>query len=282
MESLSAAACAVLATAPAAEKCRASRTAAAAWRQGTITTIGRSRPPDRPARPAQPALQPPRAMKKRSVHTPAGRIALLHALAHIELNAVDLAWDLIARFADRDLPPAFYDDWVRVADDEARHFAMLEDRLAALGASYGDLPAHDGLWEAAEQTAGSLLARLAIAPMVLEARGLDVTPATIAALEKVDDRESAGVLQQIYRDEIAHVAAGRRWFGWLCRWRGQSEVATFRALVARHFRGRLKPPFNDAARAQAGMQDAFYRDENRAFEGAGTGAPRRDRQASVN
>lgn len=259
MPHLAKGACAVLSTADPTEKCARSRALAAAWRAGEVGAVGTCRPPERPARPARPVLCPPREVKKRSARSPAGRIALLHALAHIELNAIDLAWDLIARFADRDLPPAFFDDWVAVADDESRHFQMLAGRLETLGAAYGDLPAHDGLWQAAEATAGSLLARLAIAPMVLEARGLDVTPATVRALEAAGDRESAALLGRIYRDEIAHVRAGQRWFSWLCRWRDRAEAETWRALVARHFRGVLKPPFNEAAREAAGMSPALYR-----------------------
>ena len=149
--------------------------------------------------------------RRRNFGSQAGRIALIHALAHIELNAIDLAWDIIARFHDNRLPRAFYDDWVGVAAEEAEHFALLADRLAALGAAYGDLPAHDGLWEAAAATAHDLLARLAIVPLVLEARGLDVTPEMILRLERADDTASAAILGRIYQDEIGHVAVGMRW-----------------------------------------------------------------------
>ena len=158
----------------------------------------------------------------RQLHlTEAGRIALLHALAHIELNAIDLSWDIVARFAGwseagRRLPKAFFDDWVGVADDEARHHAMLEARLNRLGASYGDLPAHDGLWQASMATAHDLAARLALVPLVLEARGLDVTPAMIESLRRHGDDDSADALQIIHDDEIGHVAAGKRWFDFVC------------------------------------------------------------------
>ena len=189
----------------------------------------------------------------------ANRIALLHALAHIELNAIDLAWDLLARFAADAPSRAFFDDWVRVADEEARHFRLLSDRLEALGASYGELPAHDGLWQAAEATADDVLARLAVVPLVLEARGLDVTPAMIAWLERAGDDDSAAVLGRIYRDEIGHVAAGWRWFEAICGIRGLPPAATWRDLVRTRFRGRLKPPFNTAARAEAGLAENFYR-----------------------
>jgi uncharacterized ferritin-like protein (DUF455 family) len=183
---------------------------------------------------------------------------LLHAVAHIELNAIDLAWDIVARFASPDLPRDFFDDWVRVGDDEAKHFLLLADRLAALGAAYGDLAAHDGLWQAAHETRHDLLARLAIVPLVLEARGLDVTPAMIARFERLGDTESAAVLRVIYADEIGHVAAGRRWFEWLCAQREVAPVETWRTLVQKHFRGPLKPPFNDEARAKAGFAADYY------------------------
>jgi uncharacterized ferritin-like protein (DUF455 family) len=190
---------------------------------------------------------------------PAGRIALLHALAHIELNAIDLAWDIIARFPAEAMPRAFFDDWVSVADEEAKHFALLAARLAELGASYGDLPAHDGLWQAAMDTADDLLARLAVVPLVLEARGLDVTPAMIKRLEAVGDQASAALLQVIYRDEIGHVAIGKRWFDFLAERRGLEPKAAWQDLVRQRFKGRMKGPFNDEARAAAGFPATFYR-----------------------
>jgi len=204
-------------------------------------------------------LLPPREMpKRRAGGERASRVALLHAIAHIELNAIDLAWDLIARFADAELPRAFFDDWVAVADEEAAHHALLSARLAELGAAYGDLPAHDGLWEAAAATASDFLARLAVVPLVLEARGLDVTPAMIARLERGGDEASASVLRRIYRDEIGHVAVGRRWFEWACARHGFPAVETYQALVRRHFKGVLKAPFNEEARGAAGFHAAFY------------------------
>jgi uncharacterized ferritin-like protein (DUF455 family) len=249
----------VLAAAAPAEKVALPAEAAAAWRSGALAAIGEARPPDRPARPERPALLLPRDMpKRRSGGAPASRIALLHALAHIELNAIDLAWDVVARFAAADLPRGFYDDWVGVASEEARHHALLAARLAALGAAYGDLPAHDGLWQAAAATAHDLLARLAVVPLVLEARGLDVTPAMIARLERAGDADSAAALRVIYADEIGHVAVGRRWFEWLCLRRGLPPAETWRALVRRHFKGALKPPFNRPARAAAGLAAEFY------------------------
>ncbi len=187
--------------------------------------------------------------RRRNFGSPAGRIALLHALAHIELNAIDLAWDILARFADADTPHAFCDDWVHVAAEEAEHFALLADRLAALGAAYGELPAHDGLWEAAAATAHDLLARLAVVPLVLEARGLDVTPEMICRLERAGDAGSAAILRRVYEDEIGHVAVGARWFERLCRERGLDPEAAFHQRVRRYFKGALKPPFN---RVEAG------------------------------
>ena len=250
---------AVLATAEASQKARSSRRAVSAWRNGALSGVGQPSAPDRPARPASPALRPPREVPRRKINSnPQGRIALLHALAHIELNAIDLAWDIIARFASGDLPKEFFNDWVTVADEEGKHFLLLEARLGELGAAYGDLPAHDGLWQASEETAGDLLARLAIVPMVLEARGLDVTPAMIEKLKAAGDGESASILEIIYREEIGHVASGRRWFDWLCHARGQDPKATWQALVKQHFRGRLKPPFNAPARLEAGLPEDFY------------------------
>jgi uncharacterized ferritin-like protein (DUF455 family) len=182
---------------------------------------------------------------------------LLHALAHIELNAIDLAWDLVARFG-QGMPQEFLDDWVEVAAEEAKHFSLLSQRLGTLGVAYGDLPAHDGLWEAAQATAGDLLARLAVVPLVLEARGLDVTPAMIERLDRFGDRDSAEILRIVYADEIGHVAAGMRWFGWACAARGVEPIAAYHALVREHYKGALKPPFNEDARAAAGFAPIFY------------------------
>ena len=221
--------------------------------------LGDTAAPPRPARSDRPLLRPPKEMaKRRAFGSPAGRIALLHALAHIELNAIDLAWDLVARFAGEQLARPFFDDWVEVAAEEACHFELLTARLAELGAGYGDLPAHDGLWEAAAATANDLLARLAVVPLVLEARGLDVTPDMVARLERIGDTESAAILRRIYRDEIGHVAAGLRWFDQLCGARGLNPEAVFRDRVRRFFKGELKPPFNHQARAAAGFPRDYY------------------------
>jgi uncharacterized ferritin-like protein (DUF455 family) len=230
---------------------------AAAWRSGILPIGERITPPDRPARPERPALLAPRDMpRRRAGGAEASRVALLHAVAHIELNAVDLAWDLIARFEPAG--SGFYDDWVRVADEEARHYGLLAERLTEYGAAYGDLPAHDGLWQAAEATAHDLLARLAVVPMVLEARGLDVTLPMIESLRRAGDHASADVLRVVYRDEIGHVEVGRRWFEHVCRQRGRTPLAEWHDLVRCHYRALLKRPFNHAARRAAGFDAAFY------------------------
>ena len=256
--SLTSGAVAILATADPAAKASASRRLAERWDAGGLD-VGRSLPPPRPARPERPQLRPPKEMpKRRAFGSPAGRIALLHALAHIELNAIDLAWDIIARFSREPLPRGFFDDWVGVAAQEAVHFELLVLRLADFGACYGDLPAHDGLWESAAATADDLLARLAVVPLVLEARGLDVTPEMAVTLERVGDAQSAAVLRRIYRDEIDHVAAGVRWFDELCRARDLVPEKTFRERVRRYFKGKLKPPFNREARAAAGFPAHYY------------------------
>ena len=257
--SLSDAACGVLGCPDPAEKARLTAAFVTAWRDGAIEDIGQEQPPDRPARPEEPALKAPRELAKRKItQAPAGRIALLHALAHIELNAIDLAWDIIARFHAAELPRGFYDDWLLVAEEEAKHYSLLAERLDALGSHYGALPAHDGLWQAAQDTSHDLLARLAVVPLVLEARGLDVTPAMIQRLKAVNDEESAAVLEVIYRDEIGHVAIGRRWFLWACQARQLDPRKAWADAVRRHFKGQLKPPFNEAARRQAGLEPEDY------------------------
>ncbi|MBB6251479.1 uncharacterized ferritin-like protein (DUF455 family) [Nitrospirillum iridis] len=261
--SLAAAAVSVLTTAAAAEKVRLSRAYAAAWRDGSLPDRPGPRPPDRPARPVRPELKLPRDMpKRRKAGSVAGRVALLHALAHIELNAIDLAWDIVARFPTfpdgTPAPRAFKDDWVRVANEEAKHHALLAARLATLDATYGDLPAHDGLWQASEVTAHDLAARLALVPLVLEARGLDVTPGMIANLEKVGDGDSAAVLRIIHDDEVGHVAAGRHWFGVVVASAGGDPAERWRALVRQYFKGDIKRPFNDASRGKANFPPDWY------------------------
>jgi len=258
---LRARAAAILAAADPSEKAALTRVLAVDWRAGRVSPPGEAVPslPHRPGRPAKPVLAPPREVPKRKIGPGVeGRAALLHAVAHIELNAIDLAADMLARFAGPDLPLEFAGDWLGVAADEAEHFTLLCARLRALGAAFGDMKAHDGLWQAAERTSHDLLARLAVVPMVLEARGLDVTPVMIAKLRKVGDDESADVLERIYRDEIGHVAVGVRWFRHLCNARGLDEARTWRALVRQYCDGALKPPFNAPARERAGLPESFY------------------------
>jgi uncharacterized ferritin-like protein (DUF455 family) len=228
--------------------------------------------PADPARPARPELVAPGRTPRRRLSSVEGRIALLHAVAHIEFNAIDLAFDMAVRFggdtalgeAQRD---AFLADWIAVGDDEARHFGLIADRLESLGASYGDLPAHDGLWEAARATQHDLAARLAIAPLVLEARGLDVTPGMIDRLNSAGDTISAGILGVIYSDEIGHVATGMRWFRQVCSGAQEAPEQCYHRLVQQYYRGSLKPPFNIAARDRAGFPAEYY------LPLAATGAP---------
>jgi len=255
--SLSAAARAVLRAADPVAKVGLSVAVARDWRSGAIGDIGHAAPPDRPARPDRPALRRPGDMARRN-RGRRGRVAMLHAIAHIELNAIDLAWDMVARFAGTVADRAFADDWVSVAVEEARHFELLCRRLAAFDAAYGDLPAHDGLWQAAQATADDVLARLAVVPLVLEARGLDVTPGIIEGFERAGDTDSAAVLRRIYQDEIGHVATGQRWFEAICQRRGLAPTPTWQSLVRDRFAGPLKPPFNTAARAQAGLPESLY------------------------
>ena len=259
---LSGAARSIVAAANVDEKCRIAQATAKAWYGRRLGRALLSRPlamPDRPGRPDRPELRPPRDMPRRRASGARGRFALLHALAHIELNAVDMTWDLIARFAHVDMPRAFYDDWVQVGLEEAKHFGLVKQRLGELGGAYGDLPAHDGLWQAAAQTGHDLLARLAVVPLILEARGLDVTPAMIENLEAAGDTASARILEIIYRDEKRHVAFGMKWFRYLCEQERRPLEATFHRLVRDNFHGGIKPPFNEAARSEAGLNPGFYK-----------------------
>ena len=212
------------------------------------------RPVEPPGRPARPELVLPRAVPQRKLSTPEGRAALVHAVVHIEFNAINLAWDAVYRF--RGLPAAYYADWVRIASDEARHFEMLERRLAALGHAYGDFPAHNGLWEMATKTAGDFVARMALVPRLLEARGLDVTPGMIERLRSAGDPGTADLLVVILREEIPHVAAGTRWFEHGCRAAGLDPEATFRTLLETHAAGAVSLPLNRAARLDAGFTEA--------------------------
>ncbi|WP_432422208.1 ferritin-like domain-containing protein [Robbsia betulipollinis] len=218
--------------------------------------------PDLPGRPERPVLVAPRELSRRGVQTLEGRVAMLHAIAHIEFNAINLALDAIARFPA--LPLDYYLDWGRVAAEEGYHFTLLADHLERLGGAYGAHPAHDGLWDMAVRTRGDVLARMALVPRTLEARGLDAAPPIRAKLAQAGDTVAAGILDIILRDEIVHVAIGNRWFRWLCQRAGHDPLA-FYAVLARDYRApRLKGPFNLPARRAAGFGedelDALQRD----------------------
>ena len=246
---------ACLAAAEPEERVRLSRAGCAAWQAGELLLEWPAAPAlAPPARPTRPRLVPPRAVPRRKLGTPEGRAALVHALAHIEFNAIGLAWDCAARFPN--MPREFYADWLAVAADETRHFTMLGRRLRELGREYGDFDAHDGLWEMAGKTAHDLTARLALVPRVLEARALDVTPGMIARLRAVGDDATADILAVILEDEVAHVAAGSRWFRFECARRGLEPDATFRELVGRYWTGEPPAARNNEYRRRAGFNDA--------------------------
>ena len=204
-----------------------------------------------PGRPARPRLVHPRDLPRRGFGSDEGRAAFIHAVAHIEFNAMDLAWDAVYRF--RGMPHAYYADWVQVAHDEARHFQMLRARLRDFGHDYGDFDAHNGLWEMAQKTAHDGLARMALVPRVLEARGLDVTPGMIVKLRALGDDATADILALILREEVGHVAAGSRWYRWHCERAGVEPRARFRALLREYASGVLHKPFNTEARLAAGF-----------------------------
>ena len=208
-------------------------------------------PVDKPGRPQLPELTNPARVPRRRLGAAAGRVALVHAIAHIEFNAINLALDAACRF--RNMPESYYCDWVSVAADEARHFSLLTRRLAELGASYGDFTAHNGLWEMAERTADSCLVRMALVPRVLEARGLDVTPGLMRRLKQVGDFETIAILEIILAEEIHHVAIGSRWFNYCCEREGKSPGPTFLELLETHYGGTVRGPFNTAARLASGF-----------------------------
>ncbi|MDR3370314.1 ferritin-like domain-containing protein [Rhodoferax sp.] len=206
-----------------------------------------------PGRPERPLLVQPSALKNRAVGTPEGHASLIHALAHIEANAINLALDIVWRFAD--MPEAFYRDWWQVAVEEALHFQLLEAHLQSLDHAYGDFPAHDGLWDMAQRTRSDVLARLALVPRTLEARGLDVTPAIRNKLVSIGDKRGAAILDIILKDEIGHVATGNRWYSALCAQRSLDPVVTYTQLALTHGAPQLKGPFNLPARRAAGFSD---------------------------
>ena len=252
----------VLSTADPHEKTSLSRAHAARWKAvreaGDALELGRTEPPDFPARPSSPALLDPREVPKRKPGTPEGRTAMLHAIAHIELNAVDLHWDMVARFPDTEFPMGFYDDWVKAADEESKHFMLLSDCLASYDSDYGALPAHAGMWQAASDTAEDIMGRLAVVPMVLEARGLDVTPGMIKLFQQAKDTQTVYALQVIYSEEVSHVAYGSKWFHFLCGRENIDPKEAFHTLMQRYFHSKLRPPFNEEKRAEAGIAPDFY------------------------
>jgi len=239
-------------------KAMAARTVARNWRLGRLEFVFDTAMPDMPARPALPELQPPSRMPKRGRGGSArARVALWHAITHIEFSAIDLALDAAGRFG-AELGAEFVSDFLTVAADEAMHFALLSRRLEAMGSFYGALPAHAGLWDAAYETRHDAAARLAVVPMVLEARGLDVTPPTIARLKEHGDEAGKRILERILDDEIRHVGLGSKHFFALCARRGEEPENHWKTLVIRHFRGSIKPPFNDSARLSAGLSRSLY------------------------
>jgi len=252
----------VLQTADGREKTALSKSYAEMWfaarAAGDTIEIGTANPPLHPARPEKPELLSPRDVPKRKPGSEAGRIALLHAVAHIELNAVDLHWDIIARFGHIKMPIGFYDDWVKSAAEESKHFNLVCDCLEAIGSYYGALPAHAGMWRAAEDTKDDLLGRLAVVPMVLEARGLDVTPGMIDIFAKANATQAVDALNVIYSEEVAHVAYGSKWFNFMCGRDNLDPKDVFHTLVRKYFKGALKAPFNKEKRADAGLPPDFY------------------------
>jgi uncharacterized ferritin-like protein (DUF455 family) len=224
------------------------------WRAGGLSREAGPVPAlHEPGRPARPLLVPPAEVPWRNPKTAAGRAALLHALAHIEFNAINLALDAVFRF--RDLPDDFYGDWLRVADEEALHFRLLREHLRAGGHDYGDFPAHDGLWEMAVKTAHDPLTRMALVPRLLEARGLDASPTLVAKFRRAGDARAVEILEAILRDEVGHVRIGNRWYAHLCAQRGLDPVTTFRALLKEYDAPPLRPPFHLDARRAAGFTE---------------------------
>ncbi|MFN3864663.1 MAG: ferritin-like domain-containing protein [Erythrobacter sp.] len=258
MTSIASAIRAALLTPEPRAKCFAARDVARAWHRGALAWRFDVAMPDQPAWPDAPELLPPNRMPKRGrFGSERARIALWHSLAHIEFVAIDLALDMAGRFGEA-MGEEFVDDFLGVAADEAMHFALLARKLEQLGSHYGALPAHAGLWEAAHATRGDVAARLAVVPMVLEARGLDVTPATLERVTAAGDAGGAKILARILDDEIRHVAVGTKHFLRCATMAHKAPESLWQELVKRHFRGVIKPPFNDSARLAAGLSREFY------------------------
>ncbi|WEK45349.1 MAG: ferritin-like domain-containing protein [Candidatus Andeanibacterium colombiense] len=256
--SVAAAIRAALLTADPRAKAMATRAVARDWRLGRLGFTFEEAMPDRPAWPERPELLPPNRMPKRGRgESDRTRIALWHALAHIEFVAIDLALDMAGRFGG-ECGEQFVSDFLSVAADEAMHFALLQRKLASMGSFYGALPAHGGLWESADRTRHDAAARLAVVPMVLEARGLDVTPAMLQRVRSQGDAQGARILERILDDEIRHVAIGTKHFVSLCAESGEIAEIRWKNLVTEYFGGALKAPFNDSARSAAGLSRSFY------------------------
>ena len=245
-----------LAERDAARKAEGVRLLARAWssdeiRLDTQATLAAQLPI--PGHPPKPELVSPLSVKRRAMNTPEGRAILIHALAHIEFNSINLALDAIWRFAC--MPREYYADWLQVADEEALHFSLLTGHLHGQGYGYGDFPAHDSLWEMAAKTQHDILARIALVPPTMEARGLDATPQVRAKLAQAGDMAAAAILDIILRDEIGHVAIGNRWYNWLCKQRGLEPLATYARLAAEYRAPVMRGPFNLAARRAAGFSE---------------------------
>lgn len=256
MNALFDAAAACLSACQIEEKLRLTQQTAHAWKNGLLSLVSHNdpRPVNNPGRPEKPVLVAPGDVPKRRFGTQTGLIALIHAVTHIEFNAINLAWDAVYRF--RNFPEQYYSDWIQVALEEAYHFQLLRNRLIELGSDYGALTAHNGLWDMASRTAFDPLVRMALVPRVLEARGLDVTPGIINRLRNAGDEQTAAVLAIILRDEIKHVTIGSYWFKYLCAQRHLDSEQTFLQLVEQYFTGQVNGPFHYDARQQAGFTKA--------------------------
>ncbi|MCB1792724.1 MAG: ferritin-like domain-containing protein [Gammaproteobacteria bacterium] len=233
--------------------------AKALWRDWQAGVLHRDATPtaaltDEAGRPPRPRLVPPRELAQRGLGSREGQAALVHAVAHIEFNAINLACDAVYRF--RDMPDAYYGDWLRVAAEEAYHFSLLEARLRELGYRYGDFPAHNGLWDLAQKTAHDPLLRMALVPRVMEARGLDVTPGMRERFARAGDQTTAAILDIILRDEIGHVEAGSRWFRYVCEQRGLEPEDTYFAVLEEHLGSHVRCPLHKVARRQAGFSES--------------------------
>ena len=208
---------------------------------------------ENPGRPDKPELVSPRDLNRRKVTSPIGHAALIHSICHIEFNAINLAWDAVYRF--QDMPDQYYDDWVKVAQEESYHFELLREHLVSLGYAYGDFDAHNGLWESALVTAHDVMTRMALVPRVLEARGLDVTPGIVKKLEGINDKRAVEILAIIHRDEIGHVEIGTRWFRHLCNERKLNSEEVFKDLINKYMKGILRGPFDHDVRKKAGFTE---------------------------